>query len=220
MAPEYFTNTLKLDKIKASELHLHYYNKYGLALRGLLLDYNPEKPIEERVDPGHFDDLCDGALPLEDLISPNPSLRKLLQDVDRSKASVWALTNAYENHAKRVLRILDVEDLIDGLIFCDYKQANFACKPEAKFYHDALTKVQVSDPSKCYFVDDNWLNVKAARDLGWGRVAHFRETGLVHVEGGQAKEIGGSDRKDSEQKGLDVITDLEQLRTIWAEVFK
>jgi pyrimidine and pyridine-specific 5'-nucleotidase len=44
-----------------------------------------------------FDEKCDGTLPLEDLIKPNPSLRKLFQDLDRSKVRVWALTNAYKN---------------------------------------------------------------------------------------------------------------------------
>ena len=38
---------------------------------------------------------CDQTLPLENMIKPNPALRKLLEDIDRSKARVWALTNAY-----------------------------------------------------------------------------------------------------------------------------
>ncbi len=29
------------------------------------------------------------------MIKPDPHLRQLLQDIDRSKARVWALTNAY-----------------------------------------------------------------------------------------------------------------------------
>ncbi|KAJ6598962.1 pyrimidine 5-nucleotidase [Mycena vulgaris] len=224
---DYFT-TLGLDEDEASELHLKYYTQYGLALRGLILHHD--------VDPVDFDQKCDGSLPLEDLISPNPSLRKLLQDIDRSKASVWALTNAYRPHAERVLRILNLDDQIDGLIFCDYQQPNFVCKPDAQYYHQALEvksnfckptpnfttsfeTAQVSDPSKCYFVDDNRINVDAARALGWGHVAHFCETGLVHVEGGKIKEIG-SDRQNEDQNGVEVITNLEELRTIWAEVFK
>ncbi|KAJ7094668.1 pyrimidine 5-nucleotidase [Mycena belliarum] len=207
---EYFTS-LGLGEDEASALHHKYYTEYGLALRGLILHHD--------VDPVDFDQKCDGALPLEDLISPTPSLRKLLQDIDRSKASVWGLTNAYRPHAERVLRILNLDDLIDGLIFCDYQKPNFACKPDPQFYHDALEKARVSDPSKCYFVDDNRINVDAARALGWGHVAHFCETGLVHVEGGKVKKIG-SDRKNDAENGVKVITDLEELRTIWAEVFK
>ncbi len=46
-------------------------------------------------DPLDFDEKCDGSLPLEEMIKPDPSLRKLFEDIDRSKARVWALTNAY-----------------------------------------------------------------------------------------------------------------------------
>lgn len=93
------------------------------------------------------------------------------------------------------------------------------CKPDAQFYHQALEKAGVSDPSKCYFVDDNRVNVDAARALGWGHVAHFCEKGLVHVEGGKVKEIG-SERLEEGQNGVEVVTHLEELRKIWPEVFK
>lgn len=48
------------------------------------------------LDPLDFDLKCDQALPLEEMIFPNPAHRRLLQDIDRSKARVWALTNAYK----------------------------------------------------------------------------------------------------------------------------
>lgn len=46
-------------------------------------------------DPLDFDRKCDGSLPLEDMISYSPSLRKLIEDIDRTKVRVWGLTNAY-----------------------------------------------------------------------------------------------------------------------------
>jgi pyrimidine and pyridine-specific 5'-nucleotidase len=46
-------------------------------------------------DPLDFDRECDASLPLEDMLKPDPSVRKLLEDIDRKKARVWALTNAY-----------------------------------------------------------------------------------------------------------------------------
>ncbi|KAJ7283549.1 pyrimidine 5-nucleotidase [Mycena rebaudengoi] len=202
----YFT-TLGLDDSEASALHLKYYTQYGLALRGLILHHD---------DPVDFDRKCDGSLPLEDLISPNPRLRTLIEDIDRTKTKVWALTKC---HAERVLRILNLDDQIDGLIFCDYQQPNFACKPDAQFYHKALEKAGVSDPADCYFVDDSRSNVDAARALGWGHCAHFCEKGLVHVEGGKVKKIG-NETIGAGQSGVDVIEDLEELRKIWPEVFK
>lgn len=86
------------------------------------------------------------------MISFNPSLHKLFEDIDRTKVRVWALTNAYRpvrtklditsfiiqllpKHAERVLRILNLRDLIDGLVFCDYAEPNFSCKPEPEYYN-------------------------------------------------------------------------------------
>lgn len=128
-------------------------------------------------DPLEFNNQCDDSLPLETLITPNPATRKLLQDIDHSRVSVWAATNAYitvrfplyihifwptnllaspillsyvmmicrftphsnENtadiqHAERVLKILQLRDLVDGIIYCDYKDPNFNCKPEPEYY--------------------------------------------------------------------------------------
>ncbi|CAK5275528.1 unnamed protein product [Mycena citricolor] len=197
---EYF-RSLGLDEAEASDLHHDYYTKYGLALRGLILHHH--------VDPLDFDAKCDGSLPLEEFISPNPKLRKLFEDIDRTKCT----------HASRVLRILDLEDQIDGgVIFCDYAQPNFACKPDPQFYHQALAKASVSDLSLCYFIDDNRGNVDAARALNWGHVAHFWEKGLVHVEGGKVKEIG-RERIENADNGAVIVTDLEELRIVWPEIF-
>lgn len=54
-------------------------------------------------DPLEFDRQCDGSLPLEDMITYEPSVRQLFRDIDRSKARVWALTNAYRPVRTRVL---------------------------------------------------------------------------------------------------------------------
>lgn len=48
------------------------------------------------LDPLEFDRLCDGSLPLEEMIKFDPELVKLFEDIDRTKARVWALTNAYK----------------------------------------------------------------------------------------------------------------------------
>jgi len=96
------------DEETASDLHLKYYTTYGLALAGLVRhhqvgQYTADFARSSRwthsllcIDPLDFDQKCDGALPLEDMIKPSESLRKLFQDIDRSKAQVWALTNAYK----------------------------------------------------------------------------------------------------------------------------
>lgn len=97
---------LGLDHEEASKLHLQYYTRYGLALRGLTRhhdvgnaspfpsQYTPHAHEDYLLDPLDFDRQCDGSLPLEDMIKFSPSLRKLFEDIDRKKVRVWALTNA------------------------------------------------------------------------------------------------------------------------------
>lgn len=113
--------TLGLNEDEASELHLKYYTQYGLALRGLTRHHDigiqyywpfaTYNTYGSHSDPLDFDRKCDGSLPLEDMIKPSPALRKLFEDIDRTKgennsqnhwpsyqcsvARVWALTNAY-----------------------------------------------------------------------------------------------------------------------------
>jgi pyrimidine and pyridine-specific 5'-nucleotidase len=105
---------------------------------------------------------------------------------------------------------------LQGLIYCDYADPNFSCKPEEEYYNDALAKANVTDPLKCYFIDDSKINVDAAKRLGWGHCVHFCERGLVAVEGGRAKEIGTEYNSPSQ----DAVTTLEELRTVWKELFK
>jgi len=203
--------SLGLDRDEASNLHLKYYTTYGLALRGLIRHHS--------VDPLDFDAKCDGSLPLEDMLRPDPALRKLFQDIDRSKCQVWALTNAYRPHAQRVLRILDLEDQIDGLVYCDYTLPNFVCKPDPEFYHNALRQAKITDPSKCLFVDDNRGNIDAAKRLGWGQCVHFHEKELRSVEGGQVEAIGSERAEGAVGNDVLVISNLEELRVVWPDIF-
>jgi hypothetical protein len=85
-----------------------------------------------------YDRVCDASLPLETILSPSPSLRALLQALDPTKVRLFALTNAYKTHARRVLSILGVEDLVEGLAYCDYGRpdGDFSCKPELGFYNE------------------------------------------------------------------------------------
>lgn len=156
---------------------------------------------------------------MEDLIRPNLELRKLLEDLDRTKVRVWALTNAYINHANRVLNILNIRDQIEGLVFCDYERPNFTCKPEADFYRNAMMQANISDPSKCLFVDDSEQNVIGAKELGWGRCAHFYEAGLQIVEGGKAKTLSQNGGATTKTDGIVVINNLEELRIVWPDIF-
>lgn len=99
-------------------------------------------------------------------------------------------------------------------MFCDYSNKNFSCKPEREYFDQALAKAGVSDPSKCYFIDDSRTNVDAAKRLGWSHCIHFCEHGLTATEGGIVKTIGhDEDLKD------DAVATLDDLRRVWSELF-
>lgn len=44
-----------------------------------------------------YNNKCDMALPLEQLLKPNPATRRLLERIDRSRFRVMGLTNAYKS---------------------------------------------------------------------------------------------------------------------------
>lgn len=61
--------------------------QYGLAIRGLIRHH--------QIDPMDYDQRCDSALPLEELLKPDPALRSLLLDIDRTKARVRSSLDSY-----------------------------------------------------------------------------------------------------------------------------
>jgi len=208
----YFVS-LGLSDEEASELHLRYYTQYGLALRGLRRHHS--------VDPLEFDEKCDASLPLETMLSPDPRTRELLEDIDRSKCRVWALTNAYRTHAERVLRILELRDQIEGVVFCDYEERDedFSCKPEPAFYYKAMNQAGVQDPTKCLFVDDSLGNVEGAKRVGWSRCVHFRECVPHTIEELRVNHTASDQEKFPTEDGMPIINDLQQLREVWPDIF-
>jgi len=210
LAHAYFA-TLGLDDTSAARLHKQYRNTYGLAVRGLVLHH--------KVDPFDYYAKTQGALLLEDMIKPDPNLRKLFEDIDRTKCQVWGLTNAFLPHGQRVLQLLGIEDQIDGLVACDVESPEVVCKPRPEYYYQALKQAKVTDASKCLFIDDRQDNVEAAKRLGWGRCVHFEERGPGSAEGDKVKFAANGD-KDAVENDILVISDLEELRVVWSDIFR
>ncbi|KAJ2677298.1 suppressor of deletion of TFIIS [Coemansia sp. RSA 1085] len=136
-----------------------YYRDYGLSVRGLIKHH--------KINPAGFNEKVDGSIPLEDIIKPDPQLRTMLESIQTRR---WAFTNAGIDHARRVLRCLQVEELFEGITFCNYEEPDFPCKPERESYDRAMAEAGVSDPQLCFFADDSAKNVDAARRLGWTAV--------------------------------------------------
>ncbi|KAI9736092.1 MAG: hypothetical protein M1818_006268 [Claussenomyces sp. TS43310] len=193
---QYFVKHLSLDRAEAYRLHQEYYKSYGLAIEGLVRHH--------KIDPLEYNRAVDDALPLESILFPDPSLRKLLEDMDRSKVKLWLFTNAYINHGQRVVRLLGVEDQFEGLTSCDYAAQPLLCKPHPDMFAKAMREAGVSDVKDCYFVDDTGLNCKKAEELGW-TVAHLVEE---------------SEPVPARQVCNHQIRHLEELRVLFPQFFK
>lgn len=211
-ADKYFQDHLSLSQEEANDLHLKYYREYGLAIEGLVRHH--------KVDALEYNAKVDDALPLEDIIKPNPELRKLLEDVDKSKVRMWLFTNAYVTHGKRVVKLLGIDDLFEGITFCDYGSEKFYCKPHAEMYDKAMEQAGVKSNENCYFVgmyntsaflikyssfsDDSYINTKAAQERGW-HTAHL---------------LDPEDPEPSMRAAKHQIRSLNELRNIFPHLFK
>ncbi|OIW31770.1 pyrimidine 5-nucleotidase [Coniochaeta ligniaria NRRL 30616] len=167
---KYFANHLSLPWDDAVRLHKEYYQNYGLAIEGLVRHH--------KIDPLEYNAKVDDALPLEGLIKPNQELKDLLADIDRSKVKLWLFTNAYVNHAKRVIRLLELEDVFEGITYCDYSAMPLVCKPHPEAFAKAMKQAGIESVEDCFFVDDNYNNCQKAQEIGW-KTAHLVEEGVT-----------------------------------------
>lgn len=193
---KFFIKHLSLSPEDALMLHHKYYKDYGLAIQGLVKYH--------KIDPLEFNREVDDALPLDDVLSPDPQLRALLEDIDKTKVKMWLFTNAHITHAKRVVQLLGVDDLFEGLTYCDYEAQELICKPRMEMFEKAEREARVQNVADCYFVDDSYLNCTHAQARGWTTV-HLVEPGVP---------------PPAEPASQHQITNLEQLRLLFAQFFK
>lgn len=149
-----------------------YTEAYGVVIRGLL-EHHPG------VCPHEYNAFVDGSIALEEMIRPDPQLRVLFQSLP-STMRRWIFTNAGITHTKRTLHCLGIEDLVDGITFCEYSDPSFTCKPQPSSFLKAMKEAQVSDPGCCLFVDDRIGNLRAAKLIGW-RTVLVAENGVDQV---------------------------------------
>ena len=167
---KYFQTHLSLSQEDANQLHNRYYREYGLAIEGLVRHH--------KVDPLDYNAKVDDALPLEDIIQPDPKLRQLLLDIDTTKVKLWLFTNAYITHGKRVVRLLGVEDLFEGVTYCDYGADRFICKPHQDMFRKAQKEAAANSPNDCYFVGEPRVSLSTIKtrlmivDASYRRFCH------------------------------------------------
>lgn len=154
----FFMEHLNLPDEESRILGAKYYKDYGLAIRGLIRHFSINTAV--------YDEFVDGGLPLEDLLKPSNELSSLLERLN-TRGACWAFTNAGYKHGLRVLKLLQIDHLFGGIIYCDYSEPDFPAKPDRLAFIRAMQCAGVDDPGRCIFFDDAIGNIRTARELGW-----------------------------------------------------
>lgn len=199
----YFMKHLHLNDKEARDLHMHYYKQYGLALEGLVRLH--------KVDAMEYNKVVDDALPLDKILTPNPKLRNLLLDLKKSGKveRLWLFTNAYKNHGLKVIELLGLGDIFDGLSFCDYNNFPLICKPMEGAFEKAFIESGAVNKENVYFIDDSEINVKAARKFDWGKVIQY-----VELDSDLPEDLNAYPALD-----IHIVRSIMDLRSVCSELF-
>ena len=154
---EYIKGFFALNEVDALNLQRDMYKKYGLTLRGLMIEkkMKPE-PFLEFVHDVDFSEL-----------NEDVTLKTLLSKI-KGKKSIY--TNATFKHAKNILNSMGIFQEFE--IIFDIKDANYIAKPDPNSYYMMKKKLNLNDKniSKCIFFEDTAKNLKPARELGMSTV--------------------------------------------------
>ena len=148
----YLVNRLQLSEADAKVLRQRYFQQYGTALRGLMVersDANPEDYL-------HF--VHD--IPLTKYIGQQPALAAMLRSIDLPKV---IFTNSTLEHSQKVLEILGIADCFSRII--DIRAIDYISKPDRRAYEKMLTLI-AAQPDECIFVEDAARNLLPAKALG------------------------------------------------------
>lgn len=133
-----------------------YTKKYGLAIKGILLEH-PKASI------GEFYDFVEDTMDLEEYIEPDLELINLLKKLKDYK--MYCFTNAHCLHALKVLKLLGIIRYMTGIFYCNYDITHpIVCKPDPTAY-DLVDKAL--EGCEIFFYDDAPCNVEAGNKIGW-----------------------------------------------------
>lgn len=139
-----------------------YYREYGTTLRGL--QANHEIDVEDFLAFVHD-------LPLKDYIQPNPDLCKIIASLGTRNL---VFTNADAAHARRVLKVLELDECFADVV--DVNAVAPYCKPMPESFGIALKIASETDPSRCVMIDDLPRTTLAARQAGLFSILFGQDT--------------------------------------------
>jgi pyrimidine 5'-nucleotidase len=157
----YMRDVLQLPGDEVPALREQYYKMYGTTLRGLI----------ERHAVNEQDFLAFvHNLPLKDYLSPDPRQREIIASLPQRKL---VFTNSDIHHARRVLTVLQLDDLFEAII--DVNAVAPYNKPNPESFAHAQELANEPDPRKCVMIDDLPRTTRAALEVGMASILYGTE---------------------------------------------
>ena len=150
---DFIMSKYSLDIDQAKKIQKEYYLKYGLTLRGLI--------VEKKLEPEEFLDYVHDV--------EHPELEKndqLISKIRILEGKKIIFTNATSKHAKKILKTLELEHDFDQII--DIKDLEYIPKPDKRSYKKLLECLNLCKENldKTIFFEDTVKNLIPAKELG------------------------------------------------------
>lgn len=152
----YMQRELQVDEDEAKRLHRHYWLRYGATLIGLIRHHG--------VKPAHFLHDTHRLPGLETMISGH---RHDFAALKALRGRKFILTNAPRDYALRVLRLLRIEHLFDGVLTMEDMRmfGELRPKPDARMLRRLVASLGVP-AADCVLVEDTLVHQKSACRVG------------------------------------------------------
>ena len=157
---EYIHEHLGLPMTQADALRVHYWQRYGSTLLGLMRHH--------RVQAAHFLHETHRFPDLEQRVRGHAHDRYRLRRLPGLKI---LLTNAPAHYARRVLKALRIEDCFDAVIPIEQMTlfGHLRPKPDRRLFRTLSVQMKIA-PQRCVLVEDTLEHQKAAKSEGWRTV--------------------------------------------------
>ena len=154
---QFIINYFGITKNEALKLQRELYLKYGLTLRGLI--------VEKKIEPQDF------LKYVHDVEFPELKIDNELKSLlSKLKGKKYVYTNASYQHAKNILKLLGVMEEFEYIL--DIEATDFIPKPNIESYKIMKKKLCLrnKDMDKAIFIEDTARNLVPAKKLGMSTV--------------------------------------------------
>ncbi|OFZ66470.1 MAG: pyrimidine 5'-nucleotidase [Betaproteobacteria bacterium RBG_16_56_24] len=148
----YLQQHLQLDEAAANALRMHYWQRYGATLSGLMRHHG--------TDPEHFLWHTHQFPELPRMVLRDPRLRHLLKALPGMKV---VFSNAPLHYAHAVLKLLRVNDLFDDVMAVEHTR--YRPKPDSFGFMRLMRRHRIR-AAQCVMVEDSLENLETAKRLG------------------------------------------------------